>query len=185
MLFNNKLDFDDIDINFFNKFLVYLAEEKGNSQNTVQKKIADIKSLFHKATKAGFNKKMDYLDFKVSKVKTEKVFLTKEELFNLYNLYLSTNKRLEIVRDIFCFGCYTGLRFSDIDALIANGTNMKLLSENAVNIFFTQVFRDSFFHADMHQGNLFVKADGTIVAIDFGTKSTVVVYQKDNASIFS
>ena len=115
--YKTKLDFDDIDINFFNKFLVYLAEEKRNSQNTVQKKIADIKSLFHKATKAGFNKKMDYLDFKVSKVKTEKVFLTKDELFNLYNLDLSTNKRLEKVRDIFCFGCYTGLRFSDIDAL--------------------------------------------------------------------
>lgn len=115
--YKTKLDFEDIDINFFNKFLVYLAKEKGNSQNTVHKKIADIKSLFHKATKAGFNKKLDYLDFKVSKVKTEKVFLTKEELFNLYNLDLSTNKRLEKVRDIFCFGCYTGLRFSDIDAL--------------------------------------------------------------------
>lgn len=115
--YKTRLDFEDIDINFFNKFLVYLAEEKGNSQNTVQKKIADIKSLFHKATKAGFNKKMDYLDFKVSKVKTEKVFLTKEELFNLYNLDLSANKRLEKIKDIFCFGCFTGLRFSDIKAL--------------------------------------------------------------------
>ena len=115
--YNVKIDFEDIDVDFFNKFLVYLAEKKGNSQNTVHKKIVDIKSLFHKATKAGFNKKMDYLDFKVSKVQTEKVFLTKEELFKLYDLDLSHNKRLEKVRDIFCFGCYTGLRFSDIDAL--------------------------------------------------------------------
>lgn len=43
-----------------------------------------------------------------------------------------------------------GIQVSDIDALVANGTDMKLLSENAVTIFFTQVFRDSFFHADMH-----------------------------------
>ncbi|PSW02615.1 ubiquinone biosynthesis regulatory protein kinase UbiB, partial [Photobacterium rosenbergii] len=49
-----------------------------------------------------------------------------------------------------------GIQVSDIDALVANGTDMKLLSENAVTIFFTQVFRDSFFHADMHPGNIFV-----------------------------
>lgn len=115
--YKTKLDFEDIDANFYNKFLVYLAEGKGNSQNTVQKKITNLKSLFHKATKAGFNKKMDFLDFKLGKVKTEKVFLTKEELFNLYNLDLSDNNRLEKVRDIFCFGCFTGLRFSDISAL--------------------------------------------------------------------
>ena len=55
--------------------------------------------------------------FEMSFSETEKVFLTKEELFNLYNLDLSDNNRLEKVRDIFCFGCFTGLRFSDISAL--------------------------------------------------------------------
>lgn len=43
-----------------------------------------------------------------------------------------------------------GIQVSDIDGLKANGTNMKLLAERGVSVFFTQVFRDSFFHADMH-----------------------------------
>ncbi|MDN3608688.1 ubiquinone biosynthesis regulatory protein kinase UbiB [Vibrio ostreicida] len=49
-----------------------------------------------------------------------------------------------------------GIQVSDIDRLKANGTNMKLLAERGVSVFFTQVFRDSFFHADMHPGNVFV-----------------------------
>ncbi|MCS0353289.1 ubiquinone biosynthesis regulatory protein kinase UbiB [Vibrio ordalii] len=49
-----------------------------------------------------------------------------------------------------------GIQVSDIEGLAANGTNMKLLAERGVSVFFTQVFRDSFFHADMHPGNVFV-----------------------------
>ncbi|MGF1750632.1 MULTISPECIES: ubiquinone biosynthesis regulatory protein kinase UbiB [Vibrio] len=49
-----------------------------------------------------------------------------------------------------------GIQVSDIPTLQANGTNMKLLAERGVSVFFTQVFRDSFFHADMHPGNVFV-----------------------------
>ena len=49
-----------------------------------------------------------------------------------------------------------GIPVSDRAALEANGTNLKLLAERGVEVFFTQVFRDSFFHADMHPGNIFV-----------------------------
>ncbi|TGE12070.1 ubiquinone biosynthesis regulatory protein kinase UbiB, partial [Salmonella enterica subsp. enterica serovar Poona] len=49
-----------------------------------------------------------------------------------------------------------GIPVSDVAALEKNGTNMKLLAERGVKVFFTQVFRDSFFHADMHPGNIFV-----------------------------
>lgn len=52
-----------------------------------------------------------------------------------------------------------GFQVSDIEGLKANGTNMKLLAERGVSVFFTQVFRDSFFHADMHPGNVFVKPE--------------------------
>ncbi len=52
-----------------------------------------------------------------------------------------------------------GIQVSDIEMLEANGTNMKLLAERGVSVFFTQVFRDSFFHADMHPGNVFVKPE--------------------------
>ena len=50
-----------------------------------------------------------------------------------------------------------GIPVSDLPALHAQNTNMKLLAERGVQVFFTQVFRDSFFHADMHPGNIFVR----------------------------
>lgn len=49
-----------------------------------------------------------------------------------------------------------GIAVTDVKSLQAQNTNMKLLAERGVEIFFTQVFRDSFFHADMHPGNVFV-----------------------------
>ncbi|MFK7976475.1 MAG: ubiquinone biosynthesis regulatory protein kinase UbiB [Halioglobus sp.] len=63
-----------------------------------------------------------------------------------------------------------GIPVTDIKKLQALGTDMKLLGERGVEIFFTQVFRDSFFHADMHPGNIFVDAtnpaDPTYIAVD-------------------
>ncbi len=49
-----------------------------------------------------------------------------------------------------------GSPISDVATLERHGVNMKLLAERGVQVFFTQVFRDSFFHADMHPGNIFV-----------------------------
>lgn len=70
-----------------------------------------------------------------------------------------------------------GIPISDIDALIGQNTNMKKLAERGVEVFFTQVFRDSFFHADMHPGNIFVSTenpdDPKYIAIDFGIVGTL------------
>lgn len=52
-----------------------------------------------------------------------------------------------------------GIQVSDLEGLESNGTDMKKLAEKGVTVFFTQVFRDSFFHADMHPGNVFVSWD--------------------------
>lgn len=52
-----------------------------------------------------------------------------------------------------------GIPVTDVDALLAQNTDMKVLAERGVEIFFTQVFRDSFFHADMHPGNIFVSTE--------------------------
>ncbi len=52
-----------------------------------------------------------------------------------------------------------GIPVTDVAALQAQGTDMKLLAERGVEIFFTQVLRDSFFHADMHPGNIFVSRE--------------------------
>ncbi|MFC3100514.1 2-polyprenylphenol 6-hydroxylase [Altererythrobacter lauratis] len=61
-----------------------------------------------------------------------------------------------------------GVKISNIEALKAAGHDLPDLARRLVLAFLTQAISAGFFHADMHQGNLFVKADGTIVAIDFG-----------------
>jgi ubiquinone biosynthesis protein len=65
-----------------------------------------------------------------------------------------------------------GISISDIPTLKEHGINLKKLAEKGVEIFFTQVFRDSFFHADMHPGNIFVslknKDDPQYLGVDFG-----------------
>jgi ubiquinone biosynthesis protein len=62
----------------------------------------------------------------------------------------------------------TGIRIDDRAALLAAGHRIDDLMANAAGAFFNQVFRDGFFHADMHPGNMFVDASGAIVVVDFG-----------------
>ena len=70
-----------------------------------------------------------------------------------------------------------GIPVSDIAALQAQGTDMELLAKRGVEVFFTQVFRDSFFHADMHPGNIFVSRDNPqnpkYIGIDCGIVGTL------------
>jgi ubiquinone biosynthesis protein len=61
-----------------------------------------------------------------------------------------------------------GTKISKIDELRARGHDLAAISERLVISFLTQAISAGFFHADMHQGNLFIEDDGTIVAIDFG-----------------
>jgi ubiquinone biosynthesis protein len=70
-----------------------------------------------------------------------------------------------------------GVIVNDLEELRARGTNIRKLAENGVEIFFTQVFRDNFFHADMHPGNIFVQIDDPqnprYAAVDFGIVGTL------------
>jgi ubiquinone biosynthesis protein len=70
-----------------------------------------------------------------------------------------------------------GIPISDMDALRAAGTNIQMLAENGVEIFFPQVFRHNFFHADMHPGNIFVIVTDPekprYAAVDFGIVGTL------------
>ncbi len=61
-----------------------------------------------------------------------------------------------------------GVSIRDIIKIKSLNVDLKLLSENLIQIFLKQAVRDGFFHADMHQGNLFVDKDGNIIPVDFG-----------------
>jgi ubiquinone biosynthesis protein len=79
-----------------------------------------------------------------------------------------------------------GIPVSQIDRLEAAGVDLKKLSSDGVEIFFTQVFRDGFFHADMHPGNILVSIDpasfGRYIALDFGIVGTLNDFDKDYLS---
>jgi len=61
-----------------------------------------------------------------------------------------------------------GIRVDDREALLAARHSIDDLLRNAADAFFKQVFRDGFFHADLHPGNMFVEADGALAVVDFG-----------------
>ncbi|WP_293776245.1 ubiquinone biosynthesis regulatory protein kinase UbiB [uncultured Oxalicibacterium sp.] len=76
-----------------------------------------------------------------------------------------------------------GIPISQTERLIAAGVDLKKLARDGVEIFFTQVFRDGFFHADMHPGNILVSTDpetfGRYIALDFGIVGTLTDFDKD------
>lgn len=131
---NKKIDFEDIDLEFYNAFIGYLIK-KNYSQNTIGKHIKILKTWLNESSERGLNK---YAEFKKRKFKrpvedTEKIYLTKEELDRIYEKDLSNDKQLEQVRDLFIIGCFTGLRFSDFSQLkpenIVEGNKIKVTTE--------------------------------------------------------
>lgn len=71
-------------------------------------------------------------------------------------------------RDVLTLEWIEGTKMNDIAALRAAGHDLRAVAVTLIQSFLRHTLRDGFFHADMHPGNLFVEADGTIVAVDFG-----------------
>ncbi|CAC9457755.1 Ubiquinone biosynthesis monooxygenase UbiB [uncultured Gammaproteobacteria bacterium] len=72
-----------------------------------------------------------------------------------------------------------GTPVGDITQLKADGVDLKRLAEEGVIIFFTQVFKHNFFHADMHPGNIFVGPEGRYIGVDFGIMGVLDESDKD------
>ncbi len=72
-----------------------------------------------------------------------------------------------------------GIPISQITALREAGIKLSKLAADGVEIFYIQVFRDGFFHADMHPGNILVARDGRYVALDFGIMGTLTDSDKN------
>jgi len=120
------VSFDTINLNFYYKYMSYLKaipqkDKEGNiirhglAQNTMAKHVQIIKTFMNEAIDQGYTTNVQFRNrkFSVNWVETDSVYLTDKELIHLFDYDLSSNKRLEQVRDLFIFGCYVGLRFSD------------------------------------------------------------------------
>jgi len=109
------LDFNDITLEFYNQFVVYL-NSKDFSQNYIGKQIKDIKAIMNRAFDLGYHKSQEYKRQSFKKVEEQKVFdiyLNKDELVRFEKINLSKKPHLDIARDIFLVGCYTAQRYSD------------------------------------------------------------------------
>jgi integrase len=115
-----KITFEALDLPLLRKINSYLADEAGMNNVTAAKQMSTLKTLLNYArTIYKINVRPDYRDFKVSRKDSdfEVITLNEDEFLSIYNLDLSKNSRLDQVRDVFCFSCATGLRYSDLKQL--------------------------------------------------------------------
>lgn len=121
--YNRPVDFETIDLAFYEAFTTYLTKKQGLAVNTVGKYIKTLKVFLNeaaaKAKTLGVEVNQEYRNsrFKTLKEDADNVFLTESELHILIDLDLTGNQRLDRIRDMFLVGCYTGLRFSDFTAI--------------------------------------------------------------------
>ena len=109
-----RIDWDTLDMQFYDEYLDYQLNVKGNSHNLFGKRIKTIKTFLNDATIRGNNIHLMYKGFKVTVKDSDNIYLTEDEIKKMYKLDLSENKRLERIRDLFVVGCRTGLRYSDL-----------------------------------------------------------------------
>ena len=113
---NKKLDFERINLDFFDDFKEYAFEVKEISSNYFSKIIQVLKTYMNWALDRECHSNLTYNKFKAPENEIEVIYLTMKELMTLYNHDYKSD-RLNHVKDVYCFGCFTGLRFSDIQQL--------------------------------------------------------------------
>jgi len=130
--FDSGITFDKIDLTFFDKYIHYLRTKKpvGRQKNrkegfqdgllndTASKYIENLKNFLKWSYERGKHTNTMHVNsefYVTRKPKNDIVTLKLDELKQLYEFDLSNNPRLERVRDVFCFGCFTGQRWSDIE----------------------------------------------------------------------
>ena len=108
---------DQVNYDFINGYDLYLKKTLNLHKNTINKYHSRLRTLLLKALAEGIIIKQPYANFKLVTEKTDREFLSQEDLSKIVTKDLSHNKSLDKVRDLFIFSCYTGLRFQDAQNL--------------------------------------------------------------------
>jgi len=121
----HPVTFSSLNIVFYEKFLYYLTFEvvkrdkkKGLKLNTISKYIKNLKLFYNDRRRKEHLPFIDLSDFKRKNEVVDHVYLSEKEILHIWNLDLSQREDLVPVRDVLVFGCYTGLRYSDIYSLM-------------------------------------------------------------------
>ncbi|MCF7859531.1 MAG: site-specific integrase [Candidatus Cloacimonetes bacterium] len=120
-----QLSFANIDSKFYDKFYPFLITEKNFIDNTANKTISFLKAFLNWSIEREYTDNKKFNNYKISYTRNDVIYLTENELMDIYNLELN-EARLSNVRDVFCFQCFTGQRYSDIASIdikdIKNGS---------------------------------------------------------------
>lgn len=146
-----KITFENLDLKFWDEFVKYSYESRGEilepgssekyrkviEPNTLAKYKTVLVSFLNWATEREYYSGIKHLKFKAPERNIDIIYLTEEDLDKLY-FHKFENEKLDRVRDIFCFGCYTGLRYSDLNTLtrdhIQNGMISKILIKTSKSV---------------------------------------------------
>lgn len=112
---NAPLRFEKVNKQFYERFSAYLRNDLHHTTNTVNKYLKTFKTFINWSIDHDYTtSEKASTKFKITDSATEVIYLNKEELKKLVHLDLPFGSTLAKVRDVFCFGCFTGQRFSDI-----------------------------------------------------------------------
>jgi len=112
-----ELSFERINNQFYEAFMAYMINDLKLLNNTVANYMKTFKAFMNYATEMGYNKAGDeFKKFKAKKEDGELIYLTEIELMKIFRME-NLSEKLKVVRDNFCFACFTGLRYSDISLL--------------------------------------------------------------------
>ena len=113
---NYKIRFDTINLDFYQKLTDYAFEERNTLNNYFGKIIDGLKTFMRWSFEKNYHQNLEFKKFKSPKNNIEVIYLTIDELMTLYKKEFKS-KKLEHVRDFYCFCCFTGLRYSDAKQL--------------------------------------------------------------------
>jgi site-specific recombinase XerD len=113
----DDLPIEKVNFEFINAYDLFLNQTYKLHKNTINKYHSRFRTLLLRANAEGVISKQPYSNFKLTTVKTDRTFLSQDDLNKLIEVDLSHNKSLDKVRDLFIFSCFTGLRFQDAQNL--------------------------------------------------------------------
>jgi integrase len=174
-----KVKFDTINSRFYELYNCFSIVELNQLNNTFSKYIKVLKTFLNWATERGYNTNTKFIKFKTPVDESDNISLTQEELDKLYEFDFSNDKKLGQLRDSFCFGCYTSLRFSDISRvrkINIKGDNIQIKSlktksnlDIPLNVFAKEILIKYDYKIPVisnQKTNKYLKEIGKIVGID-------------------
>lgn len=143
--FDRSITFNNLTSENLSNFIIFLRDDRELRNSTIKKKYAFLKWFLNWATSEGYNSNVAFKSYSPKLKDTQKpiVFLEWEELIHLYNLE-DLPAYLEKVRDVFCFCCFTSLRYSDV-------ANLRLSNISSNSILITTIKTNDFLKIELNK----------------------------------